>query len=188
MTQTGEVMESPLMGHEFRFFGHRLRILESSRDTGDGSLRLEYFAPPRANIPEHVHLRQEEQFEVVSGTLGVRVGGREMLLEAGRSAVGPSGVPHAWWNPGDEEVCFVAGIRPGLEVEIMLETLLNLMRDGKTIGVIPKNPLRLAVLVREVGGWAYPTKIPKPARKALFAPVAALAFVGGRLGYKFSHR
>lgn len=62
-------MESPLIGHEFHFFGHRFHILESSRDTEEGSLRFEYFAPPRANIPEHVHTFQEERFEIVSGTL-----------------------------------------------------------------------------------------------------------------------
>jgi hypothetical protein len=28
----------------------------------------------------------------------------------------------------------------------MLETLLALMRDGKTIGPLPKNPLRLALI------------------------------------------
>lgn len=99
-------MESPLIGHEFRFFGHRFHILESSRDTGDGSLRFEYFAPPRAHVHEHVHTFQEERFEIVSGMLGVRVGGRRSILSPGQSAGGPPKVPHEWWNPSEEEVCF----------------------------------------------------------------------------------
>jgi mannose-6-phosphate isomerase-like protein (cupin superfamily) len=184
MIQAGEVMESPLVGHEFRFSGHRFRVVRSARRTDDGSLRIEYFAPPRANINEHVHPRQEESFEVISGTLGVRVGGRTLILEPGQSAAGPPGIPHTWWNPGEEEVCFLAGIRPGLEVEVMLETVLGLMREGKTIGPIPRNPLQLAVLAREIGSWAHPTGIPAPARKALFAPVALLASVGKKLGYR----
>lgn len=185
MIETSDARQSPLIGHEFRFFGHRFHILESARETDDGSLRIEYVAPPRANISEHIHPVQEEQFEVISGSLGVRVGGRELVLGPGASAIGPPGVPHAWWNPSDEEeVCFVAGIRPGLDVEIMFETMLGLMRDGKTIGSLPRNPLQLAVLVRHVGGMAYSPKLPKPVRKALFAPVTALAFVGGLLGYK----
>ena len=181
-------MESPLFGHEFRFFGHRFHILESSRDTEDGSLRFQYFAPSRAHVPEHVHTFQEERFEIVSGTLGVRVGGWQSILRPDQSAVGPPRVPHEWWNPSEqEEVCFRVGIRPGLDVEIVLETVLGLMRDGKTIGSIPMNPLQLAVLVREIGVWAYSPRLSAPARKALFAPVVLLALVGRLLGYRISY-
>ena len=177
---------SPLIGHEFRYFGDRFRFLESSRDTDDGSLRADYLAAPRANVPEHVHHPWEDRFEALSGTLGVRVGGRELTLDPGQSAIVPQGVPHAWWNPSDEEeVRFLAEIRPGLDVEVVLEMVLGLARDGKTVGgMIPRNPLQLAVLAREFGSWGHFTGIPGPMRKALFAPVASLAFVGRMLGYK----
>jgi quercetin dioxygenase-like cupin family protein len=172
---------SPLIGHEFDFSGHRFHIFESSRDTEDGSLRFDYTAPPGANVPEHAHRDQEESFEVVSGKLGIRVGGRELILQPGQSATGPPRVPHAWWNSNDEQkVRFLVGIRPGLEVETMLETLLGLMREGKTIGPFPRNPLQFAVLAREIGSWVLLT----PVEKVLFAPVEALAFVGGILGYR----
>lgn len=185
MIEKGNVRQSPLTGHEFCFFGHRFRVLESSWETEDGSVRLDYCAPPRANIPEHVHHAQEESFQVVSGSLGVRVGGRSLILYPGQSAVGPPGVPHTWWNPSDEEeVCFVAGVRPGLEVETMFETLLGLMRDGKTFGSLPRNPLQIAVLARDIGDMAYLTGLPMPVRKALFAPVVLFAFIGGLLGYR----
>jgi quercetin dioxygenase-like cupin family protein len=92
---------SSLIGHEFNFMGHTFHILESARDTEDGSLRLDYSAPPDANVSEHVHRFQEERFEVLSGKLGVRVGGQEMILGPGQRGVGPPGVPHAWWNPSD---------------------------------------------------------------------------------------
>jgi quercetin dioxygenase-like cupin family protein len=175
---------SPLIGHEFRLSGDRFSILESARQTDDGSLWGEYFAPPGARVPEHVHLGQEESFEVVSGTLGVSVGGRELTLGPGQSAVGPPDVPHTWWNPGDEEAHFLVGLRPALHMETVFETWYGLAQDGKTIGWLPKNPLQLAVLVDEVGGWFYYTGVPKPVWKALFAPVAALAFVGKLLGYR----
>jgi quercetin dioxygenase-like cupin family protein len=178
--KAGNGIVNPLIGHEFSFFGHRFHLLESARDTGDGSLRFDYTAPPGANISEHVHRDQEERFEVVSGELGIRVGGQEVLLTPGQSGVGPPGVPHAWWNSSDdEEVRFLVGIRPGLDVETMLETVLGLMREGKTIGPIPRNPLQLAVLAQEIGSWLLLT----PVEKALLAPVAALAFVGELLGY-----
>jgi hypothetical protein len=71
-------------------------------------------------------------------------------------------------------------LRPGLRVETTLETVLGLARDGKTFGMVPKNPLQLAVLAHEVGSWI----VLKPAHKALFAPVASLAFFGRLLGYR----
>src|SRR5215218_3610330 len=173
-----------LVGHEFSFSGHTFRVLESSRDTDDGSLRVDYSAPPRANVPEHVHRSQEERIEVVSGTLGMRVGGQELRLTPGQKAVGPPGVPHAWWNPSEEqEVRFVSEIRPGLEVETFLETLLGLARDGKTIGPVPRNPLQLAVLADEIASWL----VLRPVEKVFFAPVAALTFVGRLLGYRSSY-
>jgi quercetin dioxygenase-like cupin family protein len=175
---------SPLIGHEFRLSGDRFSILESSRDTDDGSLRGDYFAPPGAKVPEHVHLGQQESFEVVSGTLGVSVGGRELTLSPGQSVVAPPDVPHKWWNSGDEEVHFLIGLRPALHMETVFETWFGLAQDRKTIGWLPKNPLQLAVLAHEVGGWFYYTGVPKPVWKALFAPVAALAFVGRLLGYR----
>ncbi len=186
MTTTDYVGDNQLIRHEFRYFGDRFQILESSRATSDGSLRGKYFAAPRAKVPEHVHRHQEESFEVVSGMLCVRVGGQEMALSPGQSAVGPPGIPHAWWNPSDEEeVHFLLGLRPGLDVETMLETILSLSRDGKTIGrMVPRKPLQLAVIAQDVGSWAYFTGIPGPMRKVLFAPVALLAFVGRLLGYR----
>src|SRR5919107_170360 len=173
-----------LLGHEFSFSGHTFRVLQSARDTDDGSLRFDYSAPPRANVSEHVHRFQEERTEVVSGRLGMRVGGQELLLSAGQKAVGPPGVPHAWWNPShEEEVRFVSEIRPGLEVETFGETLLGLSRDGKTIGPIPRNPLQIAVLANEVASWL----VLRPVEEVFFAPVAVLAFVGRLLGYRASY-
>ncbi len=62
----------------------------------------------------------------------------------------------------------------------MFETVLGLMRDGKTIGPAPKNPLQLAVLASEIASWTILT----PVEKVLFAPVEVLAFVGGLFGYR----
>ena len=192
IVETDGATKNPLIGHighEFRYFGDRFRILVSSRSTEDASLRVDYFAAPRANVPEHVHHYHEERIEVVSGTLGLRMDGQQLMLSPGESAVGPPGIPHAWWNPSDdEEVHFLAEIRPGLDVEIMLETVRGLARDGKTIGeTIPRNPFQLVVLAREFGSWGYFTAIPWPVWKALFAPVRVLALVGELLGYRVSY-
>ena len=189
MIEPSEAMDSPLIGHEFWCLGHGLRIIQSTRDTDDGSVWFDYLAPPSARVPEHIHRHQEERFEVVSGTLGVCVGGRELLLDPGQKATGAPGVPHAWWNPnGDEEVHLLVGICPGLEIENLFEALLGLARDGKTLGqMVPRNPLQLAVVLDGTWNWGHFTAVPEPIWKGLFAPVALLALVGRTLGYRALH-
>src|SRR5215218_4831665 len=89
ITRVSETTGNSLLGHEFRFFGHRVRVLQSARETG-GLLRVDYSAPPRARVTEHIHHDQEERLEVVSGMLCLRVGGRGLTLSPGQGALGPS--------------------------------------------------------------------------------------------------
>jgi uncharacterized cupin superfamily protein len=42
-------------------------------------------APGGARIPAHVHGSQEERFEVLSGALGVMIGGRKQVLKTGET-------------------------------------------------------------------------------------------------------
>jgi mannose-6-phosphate isomerase-like protein (cupin superfamily) len=182
MASRGETIENPLTGE-------RMTFLETARDTDGELLRMDYVAPPRSKGPtEHVHMLQEERFEGVSGVLGVHVGGRELHLEEGQSAVGPPGVPHKWWNPGEEEVRFVAELRPALNTEEFFETAWGLARDGKATGLgIPTNPLQLAVLAGAHRGEAYFTAFPWPpilVQKVLFGILSLLAPLARLLGYK----
>jgi mannose-6-phosphate isomerase-like protein (cupin superfamily) len=87
MAGRGDTIENPLTGE-------RMTFLETASDTDGELLQMEYVAPPRSKGPtEHVHPRQEERYEVLSGALGLRVGGRELHLEEGQRAVGPPGIP-----------------------------------------------------------------------------------------------
>jgi hypothetical protein len=63
MASQGDVLENPLTGEKVIF-------LETSEDTNGELLRFEYVLPPRFSIPEHVHPRQEERHEVLSGSSG----------------------------------------------------------------------------------------------------------------------
>ena len=179
MARKGDVIENPVTGE-------RITFLDISEDTGGELLRFEYVVPPGFSIPEHIHPRQEERHEIVSGTLWGRVGGREWIFGEGQRVVGPPGVPHAWRNPSvNEELRFVSEIRPPLHFETLFETLCGLARDGKTSKQgIPKNPLQLAVLIDETGDMFYPIGMPTPVWKATLAFFAALARVGRLLGYR----
>lgn len=182
MAKAGELIENPITGE-------RITFLKTTRETNGQLLRFEYVLPPRFTIPEHVHPRQEERHEVLSGTLWGRVGGQEQVITEGQRVIGPAGVPHAWRNPSeDEELHIVSELRPPLRFETLFETAFGLARDGKTTKQgMPKNPLQLAVLVDETRGMFYFTRPPVSVQRAFLALFAVLASVGRLLGYKASY-
>ena len=161
----------------------RIVFEKTARETGGELLRLEVFAQPgAAPPPDHVHPRQEEHFETVSGTLRTRVGGEERTLRAGERMVVPAGVGHTWWIEGEEEGRVLVEFRPALNTETFFETMYGLVRDGKTgdDGVPPL--LQMAILCP-----TYDNYLPSPPialQKALFW---VLAPVGRLKGYKASY-
>ena len=179
MAKAGDVIENP----DTR---ERITFLKTTRETNGQLLRYEDVLHPRFTIPEHVHPRQEERHEVLSGTLRGRVGGQERDYAAGERVIGPAGVPHAWRNPSeDEELHIVSELRPPLRFETLFETSFGLSRDGKTTKQgIPKNPLQLAVLVDETRGMFYFSRVPVAVQEAFLALLAVVASVGRLLGYK----
>jgi hypothetical protein len=56
------------------------------------------------------------------------------------------GVPHKFWNAGDEEVRFRCTVTPALQFERLIATMYSLAADGKTNKKGMPNPLRLAVI------------------------------------------
>jgi mannose-6-phosphate isomerase-like protein (cupin superfamily) len=180
MARPGETIENPLTGE-------RITFLETAEDTDGELLRFEYAAPPHAEgPPEHIHPRQEERFEIVSGTLVARAGGRERTLGEGQSIAIAAGTPHTFRNPGGEEVRFLVEFRPALGIEPFFETAWGLVRDGRATALgVPKNPLQLAVLAAAYRDEVYLAGPPIPVQKALFAVGAGmLAPLGRLLGYR----
>jgi len=68
-----------------------------------GYALLSWEAPPRTPSPPiHVHHRTEEGFYVVSGTYTFLVGGEKIERGPGGHVLVRPGVPHTFWNAGDE--------------------------------------------------------------------------------------
>jgi mannose-6-phosphate isomerase-like protein (cupin superfamily) len=55
--------------------------------------------PPQYQAPLHVHRDDDEAWYVLEGRLKVRVGDDEHDVPAGAAVIGPSGLPHTFWNP-----------------------------------------------------------------------------------------
>jgi len=68
-----------------------------------GYALLSWEAPPgAASPPVHVHHRTEEGFYVVSGTYRFLVGEKTFDCARGSHVLVRHGVPHTFWNSGDE--------------------------------------------------------------------------------------
>jgi len=143
LIRTGDTIENPITGE-------RITFLATSRDTDGDAVVIETVVQPDGFVAAaHVHPSQSERFAVAEGTLGLKVGGKELTLEAGDVAIVEPGTPHKFWNKGDRPVRFVCEVRPALQFESLLETMFALAADGKTNRKGMPNPLRLAVIAKQ---------------------------------------
>jgi mannose-6-phosphate isomerase-like protein (cupin superfamily) len=173
MTERGEMIENPVT-HD------RLIFRATAQDTNGALLEFDdfllagYICPP-----EHVHPRQQERFAVISGSLGIRIEGREQVLNAGEKAVVPAGTPHTIWNAGEGETHLRVEFQPALQTEAFFKSMFALARDGKTDRQGRPSLLQFAAGASDYG--MYVTRPPISLQKALFAVLGPLARA---LGYR----
>jgi mannose-6-phosphate isomerase-like protein (cupin superfamily) len=140
MIHAGDTIENPVTGE-------RIVFQQTSRETNGEAVVFETFVQPEGFVAAaHVHPKQEERFEVLSGTLGLKVGTEEIVAGRGDAVTIPAGTSHRFWNAGAVEARFRCEVRPALQFEQLLETMFALAADGKTNAKGMPNPLRLAVI------------------------------------------
>ena len=102
--------------------GQTITFVETAAQSDGQRLVLESTYLPKAGKPPlHKHPGQEERFEVLDGTLEVRVGRKRRSLTAGETIAIPAGTPHAMG--GDARVRWE--IRPALATEEFLEAVCD---------------------------------------------------------------
>jgi mannose-6-phosphate isomerase-like protein (cupin superfamily) len=74
---------------------------------------IEHTIPPRTlAAPTHTHEHEDEYSFVLSGRMGAQIGDEVVEAGPGELVRKPRGVPHAFWNPGDEETRLLELISP----------------------------------------------------------------------------
>ena len=175
MARQGDTLENPVAGE-------RIVFRRTAADSGGAVLSFDYFLPAGGSVPlAHVHPRQEERFEVVSGRARIRVGRRLRGASAGESVVVPRGSVHRLWNDGEDELHVLVEFRPALRTEEGFEQLFGLARDGKLSRRGFPHPLQIAVMAKEYRDEAQFPLLPTVVQRALIAPLAA---IGARRGYR----
>jgi mannose-6-phosphate isomerase-like protein (cupin superfamily) len=169
MAHTGEMIDNPVT-HDRVIFRVTAQDTKGEVLAFDDFLLAGYISPP-----EHVHPRQQEHFEVISGSLGVRIAGREQVLRAGESVAVSPGTPHTIWSAGEGETHLLVEFRPALQTEAFFETMFALARDGKTDRQGKPGILQFASGASAYG--MYVTNPPIALQKVLFAVLGPLARV-----------
>jgi quercetin dioxygenase-like cupin family protein len=82
---------------------------------GGGKLSLvEHPLAPRAlGSPMHTHSHEDEYSYILAGQIGAQVGEEVIMAGPGEVIAKPSGIPHAFWNAGNEPARVLEIIAPG---------------------------------------------------------------------------
>jgi quercetin dioxygenase-like cupin family protein len=106
------------------------------------------YGPAGRPPPAHLHPRQAERFEVLSGTLTARVAGEERTLSAGDTLDIPAGTAHQMWNSSSEGARVRWETRPAGRTE---EWFRVIDREIAAAGGKMPSPLTMAPLLEEYG-------------------------------------
>jgi len=107
--------------------GFRGRFVPS--DDPDVLIGETWVAPGGGAGPLHLHLHQEERFEVLGGAITVRLGRTRHVVSAGETFTIPAGAPHTFVNHTGEEAHFRAHFTPPLRLEALFTEFVEL--DGR---------------------------------------------------------
>jgi quercetin dioxygenase-like cupin family protein len=100
----GQVVQLLALGVRFMIDGER---------TGGAFSLVEHPLPPRAlGAPLHTHHNEDEYSYVLEGHFGIQLGDDTLEAGPGDLLFKPRGVPHAFWNAGDEPARLLELISP----------------------------------------------------------------------------
>ncbi len=147
--------------------GERFVFDDRWNDSRGRVMQLEYMLQPNCKVAEHYHPATSQTFEVLSGTLHVRVsGGDPLALNRGdRATTGVEGV-HAQWNEGPDPVTVRESYDPPLDIEPFFTVLPHAMAS--------KNLLKRAVFVSDFGSIIALASKPGHFAVAVVAPLGRL--------------
>jgi mannose-6-phosphate isomerase-like protein (cupin superfamily) len=178
MAKTNDIIENPVIGDKLQF-------LVTAEDSKGELLKVKLWNKIGAQgPPEHMHPKQIETFEVISGTAGIKLNGREHILTAGQTITVPMNAPHKFRNAGEDELIMIAELKPALRTEYFLESVYSLAKKGKVNkDSVPKNFLHFMTILNEHYGESFIVGPPVPAQKILAKFAGGLGKLLGHKGF-----
>ena len=125
-----------------------LLFVKTAADTDGELLEMEATYEPSSMPPiPHFHPSQREHFEILEGTMHVRIDGAERELRAGDELDVEAGIVHAMWNEGPEPARTLWQTRPALRTEEFFEQTAAVFREAQEQGRDPDGE-KLAEIVQ----------------------------------------
>ncbi|MER2998985.1 cupin domain-containing protein [Pontibacter populi] len=157
----------------------KVTFLETEEDTGGAYELVEVELAPGGGVSLHYHTSLVEEFEPITGPLGIELDSKRLQVFPGQIAVAPVNSLHRFYNPSQTEtILFKVYIRPARNFEKTLRIAYGLVNDGKVNRKgIPKSIWHMALLFHY--GESYLPGIPLFLQKRVFG---FLAFLATKLG------
>jgi mannose-6-phosphate isomerase-like protein (cupin superfamily) len=121
-TEDGERADFPRLGNRY--------VLRGESSDGRFALVVQTIPPRALAAPVHTHERQDEYSFVLAGRLGAQIGDEVVEAGPGDLVLKPRGIPHAYWNPGDEETHLLEIISPAGFEQYFADLAPELARPG----------------------------------------------------------
>jgi len=103
----------PNEGETVHLLALGVRFMIDGDATGGRFSLVEHPMPPRSlGAPVHTHKNEDEYSYVLEGRVGVQLGDEVLEAGPGELVFKPRGVPHAFWNAGDEPARLLEIISP----------------------------------------------------------------------------
>ncbi|MCB0569367.1 MAG: cupin domain-containing protein [Phaeodactylibacter sp.] len=113
--------------------GEKLVFKAAVMEDGEEKVIVENFVQPGAGPVMHVHFKQDESLTVLSGKMGYQVlGEEERFAGPGETVRFNRGVPHRFWNAGEDILNCEGWVKPANSFIYFLTALYNAIdKSGK---------------------------------------------------------
>ncbi|WP_210241650.1 MULTISPECIES: cupin domain-containing protein [unclassified Mesorhizobium] len=111
--ETARNVLGPDEGQLVYLFALSARYMIDGNTTNRAFSLVEHRLPARAlGAPLHTHRNEDEYSYILQGSIGLQLGEQILVAGPGDLVMKPRGVPHAFWNAGDDEARLLELISP----------------------------------------------------------------------------
>jgi len=101
--------------------GETITFVKTGKETNGAFTEIICTLPAgQKGPPRHIHLLQDENFEVVEGSLELSADNKKLVLEQGQGFNVTAKTAHTFVNPGNTELKFRATYKPALNIDYFL--------------------------------------------------------------------
>ena len=161
--------------------GERLIFRELQKEPDGDRLLVENYVVPGSGPVMHTHWLQDEALTVVKGRLGYQVQGQPtQYASVGDTIVFKRGVPHRFWNDGQEVLHCKGWVKPANTLVFFLSALFAAQNKS---GKAQPEQFDAAYLIKRYSGEYDIPEIPTLVKKTIIP----LIYYTGKLLGKYDH-